>query len=294
VHRSTGRVRDLAGLLDANDTELAPGSPEARAALAAGGRLAERALHGTGVLARLRTTIDRSDWKLSAGEVVAVSAGLAVLGGVVGGLIGGPVAAVIAAVALLVAPYVLVERAVRLRMVRFDEQLPDVLDVLAASLESGSSVAQALELVVAEVEEPSATEFARVLAATRLGAPLEVALHAAAERLGSRDLAYTVQAVAMQQRTGGQLADVLRIVADFMRKRLEVRREVRALTAEGRLSGLILGGLPFVLAGIISVENPGYLDPLFTTGTGVLMVGGASVLMVLAFILTARIVRVEV
>ena len=158
-----------------------------------------------------------------------------------------------------------------------------MLDLIAASLEAGGGISQALELVVAEADEPSATEFARVLAATRLGATLVDALRDMAERLDSRDLRYTVQAVAIQQRTGGRLAEVLRIVAEFMRGRAEVRREIRALTAEGRLSAYVLGGLPFAARRLHQPGQPRLPDPAVHQLAGLVLLGGTAVLMGIAF-----------
>ncbi len=185
-------------------------------------------------------------------------------------------------------------RSVARRRTRFEDQLPDVLDLLAASLASGAGIAQALELVVAEADDPTATEFGRVLNATRLGATLVEGLEAMAERLDSRDLLYTVRAIAVQQQTGGRLAEVLRIVAEFMRARFELKRDLQALTAEGRISAYILGGLPFAIGGFLAFSSPLYLRPLYTTGAGLLMLAVAGVLMLVSFGMIRRIIRIEV
>jgi tight adherence protein B len=169
-----------------------------------------------------------------------------------------------------------------------------MLDLIAASLESGASVMRALELVVEEADEPMSSEFGRVLTATRMGTELSEALSALSVRLGSRDVDWTVQAISVQQRTGGRLADILRIVARTMRSRGEVKREVDALTVEGRLSGLILGALPFFIAAVMLIVSPDYLKPLFHETAGLVMVAGASVLMLVGFVWMRRIIRVEV
>ena len=257
-------------------------------------QVAERALADTKLLRSIRVKIERSEWKLSPGEFVSVTLGLAGAGVFVGLLSGSIPLAVLLAGFATVGPFLLVSRSVERRKRRFEEQLPDVLELIAASLEAGGGVPRALEMVVGEAEEPAAGEFARVLSATRLGTPLVEALGEMRERLGSRDLAWTVQAIIVQQRTGGRLADVLRVVASFMRSREEIRRDLQALTAEGRLSAYVLGALPFFLATVLLFVNPTYLNPLFTTPVGFALTGGAAVMMTVSFVLMKRIIKVEV
>ena len=292
------RVRDLRKVLDtysSTDAEVpAQEDDELRRALAQTGRLAERAFSDTGLFARVRTTLARSDWTLSPGEFIAVSLVAGVIGVAVGVLSSAPPLALLLGLVGLLGPFGLVTRSVNKRRAAFEDQLPDVLDLLAASLESGAGIAAALELVIAEASDPAASEFARVLTATRLGATLVDGLADMAERLDSRDLLYTVQAISVQQRTGGKLAEVLGIVADFMRGRAELRREIKALTAEGRLSAYILGGLPFGIAGFVSITNPDYLEPLYTTLPGLVMLAVAGTLMLVSFFFMARIIKIEV
>jgi tight adherence protein B len=293
--RDQRRVHDLRELLELSylddGTDLDP--KEASSLLARSGAIAERALEGTSLLTRLRTVVQRSDWTIKPGELVALSLALGVVGAILG-FIATPILGVILAVVGLVGPFAFVSRSVSTRTRRFEEQFPDILDLIAASLESGASVQQALELVVAEVDEPAASEFGRVLAATRLGSPLVDALEEMSARLDSRDLAWTVQAIIVQQRTGGRLAEVLRIVADVMRGREEVRRELKALTAEGKLSAYILSALPVVFAAFLAVVRPDYLHPLISTAVGIVMLVASAILLVGAYIAMLRIVKIEV
>ncbi|MGH9268450.1 MAG: type II secretion system F family protein, partial [Acidimicrobiales bacterium] len=297
--RRQRRISNLKEILDSAYREESPaathGPAEISKLLGRGGVLAERALARTGFLKSLKSKVERSGWKLGAGEFVVVSGALALAGAVVGSaLMGSAALAVLLALGGLAAPLMAVNHTVGRKKSMFEEQLPGILDLMSASLESGTGVTQALELVVGEAGEPAATEFARVLSAMRLGAPLVDALRALSARLDSRDLAWTLQAIVVQQRTGGPLAGVLRTVAEFMRSREEVRREVRALTAEGRLSAYILGGLPFLLAVLMLVVNPDYLNILFRSPVGLVMVAGTVVLMSVAFLVMHRIVQIEV
>jgi len=290
------RVRDLRAVLDLQSLTppRAEDADKTSSLLARSGLVAERALGEASVLSRCAHVLDRSDWTLSPGEFAVVSGVAAVLGGIVGFVALGALAGLVAAVAGLVTPYALVLRSVTRRRVAFDTQFPDVLDLVAASLESGASVAHSLQLVVDEADEPAAAEFGRVLTATRMGAPLPEALADAADRIGSSDLDWTVTAITVQQRTGGKLAEILRIVARTMRDRAEAKRELSALTAEGRLSAYILGGLPFALAGFLLLSNPNYLSPLVSDPLGLMLLVGAGVLMVGGFVWMRHIVRVEV
>lgn len=289
------RVRDLRQVLDLESLSSTAGADPHHTStlLARSGLLAERAL-GEGAQTWARRVLDRSDWALSAGEFAVVTGAAGLLGAAFGYVVGGPLLAVMSGAAATALPYAAAVRSVSRRRQAFDDQFPDLLDLLAGSLETGAGVAQALQLVVEEADEPAAGEFGRVLAATQMGVPLGDALITAAHRIGSADLMWTVQAIVAQQRTGGRLADVLRIVARTMRNRFELKRELRALTAEGRLSAYILGGLPFGMAGLLLIVNPNYLIPLFHDPIGFVLIGGAGALMLLAFAWMRRIVKVEV
>src|SRR3954470_1090522 len=156
----------------------------------------------------------------------------------------------------------------RKRIRAFEEQLPDVLITLAASLRAGHSLRQAILAVVEESAEPARKEFGRVLTEASLGRPMEDALADMAARLCSEDFDYVVTAVTVQRQVGGALAGLLDMVADTVRSRQQFHRKVRSLTAMGRMSALILIALPFILAVALSLVNPGYMEPLYATSTG--------------------------
>ena len=176
----------------------------------------------------------------------------------------------------------------------FEAELPSALDLVAGSLEAGAPLAHALELVASEGEGPLAEEFERALAHHRLGRPLIEALEESAGRVGSRDFSWCTSAIRAQQEFGASLATVFRTLAEFMRWREEIRGEVRALTAEGRLSAWVLGALPFVVAGYFALANPGYLGVLFTSPVGLMLLVFAGVFMTIGIVWMSRIVKVEV
>lgn len=293
--RRARRVTNLREVLEIAYLEDASVSAEeAGSLLARTGAATERALAGTGLLTRLRGIIDRSDYRLSAGEFVALTLALLAFALGIGLAIGSPLLTLILAVAAATGPYALLVRSVARRRTKFEAQLPDVLDLVAASLEAGAGIVEALSLSVGETDDPLRTEVSRVLAATALGVPLVDGLREMATRVGSRDLDWTVEAIAVQQRTGGRLADVLRTVAVVMRGREEVRLEVRALTAEGRLSAYILAALPPLFVVFLALVEPAYLRPLYATAVGLVLLVGTTVLVLVSFVAMLRLVKVEV
>jgi Flp pilus assembly protein TadB len=180
------------------------------------------------------------------------------------------------------------------RRAAFSQQLPDVLQLIASSLQSGFSLPQALDAVVRDDTQPAAGEFSRALAETRIGAELEDALNRAAERMDSIDLRWTVMAIRIQREVGGNLAEVLRNVVDTMRERAYLRRQVRALSAEGRLSGYVIVALPVVIGAWLFFRDPEYMRPLYTTPAGVIMLAAAGVLIVLGSLWMRALIKVEV
>lgn len=181
----------------------------------------------------------------------------------------------------------------RARAAALEAQLPDALSVMAGSLAAGHTFLRSLQLLCEEATAPLSDELLRVVRETQLGTPVVDALDAMAHRVDVDDLRWIVQAIRVQQEVGGKLADLLHTLADFMRAREDVRREVRALTAEGRLSAWVLGALPVVLVVAVRVLNPGYIDPLFH-GWGLVTLGAAAASVAFGVVLIRRMVRIEV
>jgi len=201
---------------------------------------------------------------------------------------------ILVAVTAVVIPLLLLERRIEKRRAAFEEQLPEVLNLLAGSLRAGWAFLQAIGLVAERMAQPASGEFARVQTEARLGLPVERALEHMAIRLGSDDFTWSVSAIAIQREVGGNLAEVLDIVASTMRERAELKRHISSLTAEGRLSGAILLGLPFVELIAVLLVNPTYLSTMFTATFGwVLMITGVLLLIVGALWLR-RVIKVEI
>ncbi len=194
----------------------------------------------------------------------------------------------------VLAPFiVLVVKASR-RQARFEEQLPDTLQLLGGALQAGHSLLQAVDTVVKEAEEPMSAEFQRVLTEARLGMPLEEALDGVAKRMNSQDFAWTVMAVSLQRQIGGNLAELLNTVAQTIRERYSLKRQIRSLSAEGRLSSIILAILPFLMFIVLLMFNSTFLAPLYTTPLGLAMLSASAILMIVGIIWMKKITDIEV
>jgi tight adherence protein B len=180
------------------------------------------------------------------------------------------------------------------RQAKFEEQLPSTLQLLAGALQAGHSLQQAVDTVVHEAGDPIANEFHRVLTEARLGRPLEEAFEAMAKRTRSVDFEWTVMAISLQRQVGGNLAEVLGTVAQTIRDRYSLKRQIRALSAEGRLSSLILTVLPVLMFLALLVFNPEFLAPLYTTTTGLIMLAAAGVLMIVGVFWMKKLTEIKV
>jgi tight adherence protein B len=180
------------------------------------------------------------------------------------------------------------------RQAKFEEQLPSTLQLLSGALQAGHSLQQAVDTVVHEAGDPIAGEFQRVLTEARLGRPLEEAFEAMATRTNSIDFKWTVMAIRLQRQVGGNLAEVLSTVSQTIRDRYALKRQVKALSAEGRLSSLILSILPILMFVALLIFNPVFLRPLFSTGIGLMMMAGAAVLMIFGVFWLKKITEIKV
>jgi tight adherence protein B len=185
------------------------------------------------------------------------------------------------------------KRRVSSRRRKFEEQFPDALTLIASSLSAGHTFLRSIQMMCEEAEGPLAEEFARVVSETQLGHPLVEALDHMAKRLDIRDVDWVVQAIRIQQTVGGKLADLLHTLAEFIRAREEIRREVLVLTAEGRISAYVLGGLPIGLGLYLQVSQPDYLTPMMQ-GWGLVWLGGAVGSIVIGMGIILKMVKVDV
>ena len=194
---------------------------------------------------------------------------------------------------ILLIPFLILNLRTAARLRKFHEQLPDTLQLISGSLKAGYSFNQALSMVVEETMPPTSDEFGRVLSEIRMGLQEREALENMAERMGSEHFDWVVMSVNIQREVGGNLAEVMEIISNTIRERDTVLRQIKALTAEGRLSAYILISLPILLAIVLSFLNREYISLLFTSVLGWIMIGVALVLMIIGIFWIIRIVRVE-
>ena len=268
---------------------------ETRGAIAEGAvTLAGRMVSQFDTKGSLSVSLERARIPMKPAEYVVVVACGGFATAVLLGFITGQ--ALFGAIALLLTPVIgawLPKFRTERRRKKFEAQLPDALSLIASSLSAGHTFLRAIQMMCEESEPPMSEEFARVVYETRLGDPVVDSLERMAVRLGIRDLQWVVQAIRIQQTVGGKLADLLHTLADFIRGREEIRREIAVLTAEGRISAWVLGALPIFLLFAVQVVSPGYMAPLFKGwGIAVLAFTGTSIAIGTAVIL--RMVKIDV
>jgi tight adherence protein B len=261
------------------DPRAAPSASALAGAGAAAGAAVEKVLVRRGRLAEGAATLERAgmsttlpDFVLAVGMVTLVSGGLGlVLGGPLLGLL-------LAGVVPLGAKLLLKVRAGR-RQAAFADQLDDSLQLMAGSLRAGHSLLRAVDSVSQEAEAPTSEEFARIVNETRVGRDLNDALDEVAERMGSDDFTWVAQAIAIHREVGGNLAEVLDAVGHTIRERNAIRRQVKALSAEGKLSAIVLMALPFGVTAFLTMTNPAYLAKFTQSVMGYAMIGAAGLML---------------
>jgi tight adherence protein B len=293
MHELMSLARYGEGELEDDDVAEMPAfelSGFGNAAVSLAGRLVTQ-LDAQGALA---ASLERARIPLRAAEYAIVAA----CGSVVGGLlVGAMTAKAILGVVSFVVGVIVAAKFPAVRIARrrkaLGRQLPDALTLIGSSLSAGHTFLRAIQMMCQEADPPLSEEFGRVVFEVRLGAPLVDALERMAERSGLEDMTWVVQAIRIQQTVGGKLADLLHTLAEFMRAREEVRREVDVLTAEGRISAWILGALPVLTLFAVQVMSPGYADVLFHgKGLIALVFTGCSIVMGMAVI--RKMVRIDI
>lgn len=258
--------------------------------------LSERIIAGRGLRERIEFDLDLAGVRLRPAEWLLVRFGIAVVLGVVlaavtgAPMVCGPLGALLG---WLGGRFFLKFRIGRRRTL-FGEQLPDTLQLVAGALRSGFSLPQALDSMVREGTQPIAGEIARSLARTRLGVSVEDALDKAADRMRCQDLSWVVMAIRIQREVGGNLAELLLTTVGTMRERATVRRQVKALTAEGRMSAYVLISLPIGLGAWLFVSRREYIEPLYTRPVGWMLLGATAVCLCIGWFWMQKMIKVEV
>ncbi len=257
--------------------------------------MTERLATRFGLFGRIESALEQSEIPLRAGEIIF----LCVVGTVIAGMIGFILTAnilfgLIIMMAVGSIPLLLLSRRRSKTLRQFEEQLPDVLTLLSGTLRSGFSLLQGLEATALEAPEPTRRELLRAYQEARMGKSVQESLNDVADRMESADLGWTVVAISIQQEVGGNLAELLDTVANTMNQRERLRREVRALTGEGRISALVLFLFPPGFALLMYGMQPDYISKLFANTGGIIASVIAGVLMVLGGLWLKKIVKLEV
>jgi len=192
-----------------------------------------------------------------------------------------------------VLPVIFLRSRKKKRTIAFETQLGDALVIICNCLRSGLTFQQAMEAINKEMEAPISVEFGRTLQEIQYGLSLEQALNNLSGRIKSSDLMLTVSAVNIQRQTGGNLSEILEIISETIKDRIKIKGDIRTLTAQGRISGLIVGVLPIALGSFLMVINPDYMKVLFTERMGHIFLMVAVVLEVTGFILIRKIVDIK-
>jgi tight adherence protein B len=254
-------------------------------------RLAERA----GMLDRVRTMFEQAEVPIRPAEALLLWPIVAVLASAFGFLLfGGLLFGVVFFVLGLGVPVFLLRRKIKKRFRTFEEQLPDTLGLLAGSLRAGFSFMQGMEAVAEETVDPMRKELQRVFTEARLGRPIEEALEEVADRMKSDDLRWAVMAIRIQREVGGNLSELLDTVAETMVQRDRLRREIRSLTAEGRMSAYVLSIFPPAFALMLFMFQRDYIGLLLKEPMGIAALVVASLMGVAGWFWLKKIVNIEV
>jgi tight adherence protein B len=263
---------------------LDPSHVPPSSALAGAGNAASAAvtrLLRRGRVAAGQAALERAGISTSLPDFVLTVGVIAVGLGIVTALLAGPLLGLLAAGVVPLGAKALVTLKAGRRQTAFADQLDDSLQLMASSLRAGHSLLRAVDSVSQEAASPTSEEFARIVNETRVGRDLNDSLDEVAERMGSDDFTWVAQAIAIHREVGGNLAEVLDAVCRTIRERNAIRRQVKALAAEGKLSAIVLMALPFGIVAFISITNPGYLAAFTTSPIGYAMLAVAAVMMLI-------------
>lgn len=201
------------------------------------------------------------------------------------------------AIALTVASPFLVKMYVNImtkrRRERFENQMAETMTLFSSALKSGMNVPTALANVAQEMEAPMGEELARIVNETRLGRDLVEGMLETAQRMDSKDFGWVSEAIAIQRESGGRLSEILDRVTETIAERNELRQKIQSLAAEGKMSGYVLMALPIAVGAGYSVMNPAYMEPLYTTLTGKLILAASGVLYVLGYFWMSKVTKVK-
>ena len=233
-----------------------------------------------------------SKWTMEAFLLICIGISLAAgLGTLLAS--GSVLLAIVAAFFGGIIPYMLVRFRANVRVRKLEEQLPDAIDLMGRAMRAGHPLSAGFKMVADELSEPMASEFRQVFEEQRFGLPLDDSLLSLGSRVRISDMRILITAILIHRTVGGNLAEVLDNIAALVRERFKLRRQLRVITAQGRMSGYVLGFLPIVLGFAIWTLNPEYMAPIFEESVGHYMLFGAVVFQILGYMWIRKILDIE-
>ncbi len=244
---------------------------------------------------QLSRHVKASGMAVSPGELILMSAGLALLGALLPSLLGRPpILGAALALALAILPWWRVGSRKAARVERFERQFPEALDLMSRAMRAGHAFPTAVKMIGDELADPLGRDFRILFDEMNYGVPAHEALARLADRVPLPDVSYFVVAVMIQRESGGNLAELLDKISAIVRERLKLLGEVRTLSAEGKLSGQILTALPFGVAFMVNLINPKFMSVLWTDPAGQKLIGVALFMMLLGILWMRKIIRIRV
>ena len=257
-------------------------------------RLIKRLLPNLGIL---RMRLERSGWRLKVGDFMLICLGLGIATGLGVAFGAGLSPLVSACLGLAIGvglPNLVLQRRITGRMKKFVMLLPEGLDLIVRGIRSGLPATEALKTIGDEIEDPVGTEFRQVTDQMKIGVAMDEAMWSSARRLAIPEFNFLVISLSIQQETGGNLAEILEKLSDMVRRREQMRLKVKAMSSEARASAMIIGSLPFIMGGVISFVNPGYMNTLFTDPRGWVMIGMGLTSLLIGFGVMSKMIKFEI
>ena len=258
------------------------------------GAAVDRAVAGRGFAQNLSTQLARANLKWTVGEFIVMTVILSAAAGLLFFVLQRIIFVPVGILAGFFLPRIYLSSRKNKRLKDFNDQLGDALNLMVNSLRAGYSTMQAMEVISNEMPSPISEEFGRVVLELQLGVPFDTAMANLMRRVPSPDMDLVITAMSVQREVGGNLAEVLDAISFTIRERVRIKGEIKAMTAQGTITGYVVTALPFFLGGLIYLVTPEFMSGLFTDPCGLVMVGVSLVMVGLGYFLINKIVSIEV
>lgn len=240
-----------------------------------------------------REALENAGLRMSQSDFFVLVLAGAFVGALAGIVVAGPLLAILFVLLAPLAGHLVIGYLTGKRRVMFDQQLGDTLQLLSGGLRAGHSILRAIDAAAAESQSPTAEEMRRVITETSLGRDLQSSLTDTAERMRSDDFVWIAQAIQINREVGGNLAEVLDQVGETIRERSEIKGHIKSLAAEGKFSAYILMAMPFGIVAMLMLANPGYMNSMFTSLLGWVMIGASMIMMTIGGLWMRKIIDLK-